>query len=328
MTLKSVFAPHLNRAVKFGRKRPSPHGLKLRFRDFLNPSNLPPAPVDCDYSPEGIASLRQIFLNDAEGDCVVAGGYHVVGVETGNAGSIFVPTSTQINEDYSAIGGFVPGDPSTDNGCDEQTAFGYWTKTGFKNGTKLAGYLAVDGANKAELMAACYVFENLFFGIELPDAWISPFPSKDGFVWDVGTPNPENGHCVVATGYSPAGPKIDSWALLGTLTWEAISKLCAPSAGGEVYVLLSPDQIIKAQQKAPNNIAWRDLIATFNALGGNVPMPPPDPTPVPVGPPNGVTLAQAQAWAAAGLSHSHPLITRATAQSLASEGLSKGWPQG
>ena len=80
------------------------------------------------------------------GDCVIAGGYHVEAVWTGNAGQLFTATDAQIVADYGAIGGYVPGDPSTDNGCDEQTAFNYWTKTGFANGTTLAGWLAVDAA--------------------------------------------------------------------------------------------------------------------------------------------------------------------------------------
>jgi hypothetical protein len=130
-------------------------------------------------------------------------------------------------------------------------------------------------------MAAMYLFENLYFGIELPDAWISPFPSASGFVWDVGTPDPENGHCIMGVGYGPQGVKVDSWGLFGTLTWKAIAALCTQNGGGELYVMITPDQLAKGQTKAPNGIDWASLCADFNAMGGNVPVPAPAPSPAP-----------------------------------------------
>lgn len=195
MTLKSVFVPHLNQNIVFGRKRPVPGGYCLKLRNYLRAS-LPTPPTSADYTGKAQSSLANIYGNDTLGDCVVAGGYHIVGVETGNAGNQFTATSAQIIKDYSAIGGYVPGNPNTDQGCDEKTALGYWTSHGFADGTKLLGWLAVDPTNKTEMMQALYLFENLYFGIELPDAWINPFPSANGFTWNVaGTADPQNGHC-------------------------------------------------------------------------------------------------------------------------------------
>jgi hypothetical protein len=58
-----------------------------------------------------------MYLNDALGDCVEAGQGHVVGVLTGNAaGTPFIFTDAQMQAIYSAEAGYVPGDPSTDNG--------------------------------------------------------------------------------------------------------------------------------------------------------------------------------------------------------------------
>ena len=318
--IKSIYAPHLGRHVKLGRRRPIARGPRLHLKNYLLP-HLPPPPASTDWTPGGIACLRNLFLNDTYGDCVVAGGYHIAGVETGNAtGTPFIATDAQIIKDYSAIGGYVPGDPSTDNGCDEQTAMNYWTQTGFANGTKLTGYMAIDATNPTEIQQALYLFENVLFGIELPDAWISPFPSTDGFVWTPGPANPQNGHCVIGAGYDSQGVKIATWGLLGSITWAAIAALCVPNAGGELYLLLSPDQIAKGTQKAPNGLLWADLAAAFQALAGNAPAPapspapppdPPAPTPVPPAPPtpapsNGVTLEQAIAWATSGLTQNWP----------------------
>lgn len=336
MTLKQITDPRTKKTIKFGRKR-SPRGaMKLHFRDFLLKS-VPTPPPSVDYSVQASAILSDVFLNDQLGDCVIAGGYHIEGQATANAGDPFHATSAQITADYSAIGGYVPGDPSTDNGCNLQDAMNYWMSKGFANGTKLLGWLAIDPTNKAELMLALYLFENLYFGIELPDTWITPFPSGDGFVWDVGTPDPQNGHCVEGDGYNAQGVQIDSWGLEGTLTWAAIAQLCTTNAGGEVYVMLTPDIMAKAQTKAPSGVAWTDIIAAFDQMGGTVPVPvappapvqppAPAPSPTPAPAPVGVTLAQAQTWAVAGLLKAPHLMNRAVATSAVSQSLAKNWPK-
>ena len=339
MPQKSVFAPHLNRDVKFGRVRPRVIHPHLRLKNYLRAS-LPTAPSSVDYGAFAMTALTNVYENDTLGDCVIAGGYHVEGVETGNAGNLFTATNTQIIADYSAIGGYVPGNPSTDNGCELQTALAYWASHGFANGTKLLGYLSVDPTNKAEVMAACYLFENLYMGLELPDAWISPFPSANGYVWGPGTADPNNGHCVMSYGYNSSGILIDSWGLLGTMTWPAVSSLLSSSGGGELYVMLSPDQLAKGQAKAPNGVDWTSLISDWDAMGGTVPVPNPAPTPPAPAPPSPTppsptppaptptkapTLAQAQAAVDKALNSMHSVILRSQAVSAVNAALKPLW---
>jgi hypothetical protein len=271
------------KTVVLGRKRPTPGAPKLCLSKYLKTVALPTPPASCNYTAKAANALSNMYLNDQLGDCVIAGGYHIVGTETGNAtGTPFVATSAQIIADYSAIGGYVLGNPATDQGCDEQTAMNYWKSHGFADGTKISGWLSVDATNQTEVMQAMYLFENLLFGLELPDAWINPTPSASGFVWGDGQPDPDNGHCIIGVGYNSTGVQIDTWGMIGTVTWAAVSHLCSAAGGGELYVLLTPDQIAKGQQVAPNGVAWSALIADFDALGGSVPVPaPPAPTPVP-----------------------------------------------
>lgn len=333
--MKTIHSSFHGRTIKMGRKRPVAVGPHFRLRNYLLAA-LPSAPANTDYSSPAKAVLADVMLNDQLGDCVIAGGYHVTAVETGNAsGTPFHATQAQIVKDYSAIGGYVPGDEGTDQGCDEPTALNYWTQHGFANGTKLLGWLALDATNKQELMQACYLFENLYFGIELPDAWVNPFPSGNGFVWDVGKPDPENGHCVIGYGYNSRGVLIDSWGLDGVLTWEAIAALCTQQAGGAVYVLLSPDQLMKGAAKAPNGVAWNDLISDFDSMGGHVPVPapptPPAPTPTPTPvptPTSGPTLSQAQTAVKHALDQQYSVLTRTRAESTALRALAglPGWP--
>ena len=270
------------REYKLGRKPPKA-GQKPALKYSRYATNLPAPPATLDLTAAAMTPLRNIYGNDNLGDCVIAGGYHEVGVATGNAGTAFVATSAQIIADYSAIGGYVPGNPATDQGCDLPTANAYWTTHGFANGTKLAGWLAIDPTNQTEVMQALWLFESLDFGVSLPDAWVNPMPQDDGFTWGVaGKPDPNNGHCFVGVAYNAQGVQIDTWAEFGTVTWAAVAKYAATANGGELYVLLTPDIIAKATAKAPNGFDWPTLIADFNALGGNVPVPTPTPTPTPV----------------------------------------------
>ena len=348
--VKTVFAPHLNANVKFGRKRPVALGPHLKADRYFKAS-LPAPPTSCDYTAKASVVLADIYGNDQLGDCVIAGGYHITGVETGNAGKLFHATNAQIIKDYGAIGGYVPGDPSTDNGCDEVTAMNYWQSHGLADGTKILGWLAVDPNNLTEVMQAMYLFENLMFGIELPDAWVSPFPRGSGFTWDVaGAADPNNGHCVVGVGYTTSGVSIDTWGMIGTMTWKAVQTYCNSQNGGQLFVMITPDQLTSGQTKAPNGVAWTDLISDFDALGGHVPVPaPPAPVPGPTGPtpptpvpptpvpptpgptgptpPTPVTLAQAEHWATLGLNAIPRIITRQQAINAVAAGLSKNWPK-
>jgi hypothetical protein len=311
--------------VKFGRKRPVGTAPRLRLSNYLR-QTLPAPPTSVDYRQKAETSLRDIYGNDQLGDCVIASRYHGVGVATGNAGGEFHATKAQIIADYSKIAGYVPGDPSTDNGTDENTAQNYWLQHGFANGTRPLGAIAIDASNKTEVMTAIWLFEGADICMELPDPWIDPFPSSDGFTWDGSTPDNNNGHCVQAVGYDSIGVIIDTWALFGTLTWTALASLAVPATYGSLYVTLTPDLLSKGQSKVPAGVDWSSLVSDFDAMGGNVPVPsPPSPVPPPA-PGKPVTLAQAQAWAKSALAAGHPLLTRAQAEGLVNTGLAKNWP--
>jgi hypothetical protein len=306
--LKEVFAPHLYGNVKFGRRMPKPRVPRMRLGTYFT-GVLPTPPPACNYVPKAHAALQQIYLNDQLGDCVIAGGYHVEGVATGNAtGTPFIATAAELIKDYGAIGGYDPKDPNTDQGCDEHLALQYWTSHGFANGTKLLGWLDLDATNQQQVQVAMWLFENLFFGVALPDGWVDPFPSADGFTWDVGVPDFNNGHCFVGVGYDTKGVIINTWGLEGILTWAAVKKQCLQQNGGELHVMLTPDMLAKGQSKCPNGVDWSAIVTDFDLLGGKIPIPTPAPSPTPVPPtpvPNpapakALTLAQAQTVLAAG----------------------------
>jgi len=253
----------------FGRRRPVARYPRLSLKNYLAKA-LPNPPPQWNWRRLAVPSLEEMYLNDTEGDCVIAELGHSAGVLTANAtGTPALFTGTQINALYSAIGGYVPGDPSTDNGCDIQTALNYWGLNGLlpDGSHKIQGYLAVNPADITELQLAVFLFENLCFGLDLPDAWVSPPPATDGFVWDVaGPPDQANGHCVLGFGYNRIGVAISTWALEGVMTYAAIAQYCAAANQGELYTVISQDGLIKASQRAPNGFSWNQLQADFAAI--------------------------------------------------------------
>jgi hypothetical protein len=274
MTVKTIQHANSKRTFRLGRTRPVARCPRFSLQNYLM-RGLPAPPATCDYTKGATAALSNVYGNDTLGDCVIAGIAHVVGVLTAGAGAPFVYTNQQIIALYSAIGGYVPGDPSTDRGCDEQTALNYWENKGAPAGeNRIAGWLAVNAADPNEYRTALWLFENLYFGLELPDAWINPMPAEPGFTWNVaGLSDPNNGHCVAGVGYTAQGVTIDTWGMTGLLTDKAIDKYGTPDSHGEVYTVVSQDAISKATQKAPNGFDWSQLIADFDSMGGNVSPP-------------------------------------------------------
>ena len=215
------------------------------------------------------AFLSQILGNDLLGDCTSAGAFHVAGTLLANADQAINYTRADAIAFYSATTGYVPGDESTDQGGDEQTVLNWWqTKGLLADGShKIDGWVAVDGTNAEEAKAALWLFENLYFGVELPDGWISPMPSASGFTWDVAGPaNPDNGHCFSGEAYNANGVLVDTWGMLGTVTWAAVAEYAATAGSGELYAVLGPDAINKATAKAPNGLDASQLLADMESL--------------------------------------------------------------
>jgi hypothetical protein len=229
-----------------------------------------------------------MYLNDQLGDCVPAGLAHVKGVLVANQpASPPILTDAQIDTIYESCG-YVPGNPSTDNGCEVLQTIDWWMANGIPSGTtpKPVGVLAVDPTNQNEVMLAIWLFGNLVIGIDLPDAWITPFPSASGFTWDVaGAPDPDNGHCPPGIDYTAQGMVISTWGMTGTMTWAAVSYYLAAAQGGEAYVVITQDSLNTATGLAPDGYDWAQMVAYFNSLGGNVTPPTPAPPPTPPTPP-------------------------------------------
>lgn len=272
MSLK-VVSNYLGHSFKMGRNRAIARGPRLLLKNYIAPK-IEGRPQAADYTIAAKDVLSQVLGNSSLGDCTAAAAFHIAGTMMANAGlQTTWDLQSQVVPFYSATGGYVPGKPATDNGANEVDVLNFWQNCGLlRDGShKILAWVAVDPKDRDEIETAIWLFENVLFGIEMPEAWITPCPSHSGFVWDVyGGPNPDNGHAFSGHGYHQNGVKIATWGMLGTLTWAAIEKYAAHADGGELYTVMSADSIMKATEKAPNGLAIAELTNDIRMLNGEM----------------------------------------------------------
>jgi hypothetical protein len=345
--MREIWADHLGRYVKLGGcKVPDKHAPMLKLGDYLDKAKIAPQPASCDWSGPAMSVISDIEGNAAVGDCVLAEEAHFIGVVTGNANSLYAYTTAQTLAAYSAITGYDPNNPASDQGTDPVMCLNYFTRNAYADGSILAGYALVDNTNVEEVKFAINGLGNLKMWVGLPNAWVNPMPSRNGFVWDVNPANPSQGHCFGSPGYrevqvtrkgvrvvgaNDAGIQVMTWGLIGTVTWAALtSGLFSPNGGGGLAVRVTTDWIDKKSGLAPSGFAYGDIITDFNTMFGQaIPIPgpprPPLPSPAPVG--TTVTVDMAKAWSEAGLRQGDPLMATVDAIAAANAGLQAGWPR-
>lgn len=292
--MKEVFAPSLGRKVKLGACRVrDPHHPRLRLSNYLDKARLPPSPATADFDQKALAVLTDIEGNDNYGDCVEAEEAHYLAGITAYAGAMVSYTPAQVLAMYTALTNFNPSDPSTDQGTDPIACLNYFVQNSYLDGSKNIGWASVDMTKPEEVKFAISQCGNLKIWLSLPDAWTQSMPSSNGFVWDVGAPDPNNGHCIGSGAYNSSaivGPNCDgiqirTWGLIGTLTWAAAAALCVPGAGGGAAVRLTEDWVIDKQTGLTvPGLALGDLVADCNAAFGSA-IPQVAPTPTPPQPP-------------------------------------------
>jgi hypothetical protein len=268
MSLKTFVNPGTGKVIHLGCRLPVATPPAMHFGNYRMKS-LPNPPGACNYGTMASKSLASTFLNLVQGCCVIAWGAHVLGVVSSLIGQEIIVSNAQVDVQYGAIGGYVPGDPSTDNGCDPYTAMAYWMRVGWPQGVKVSGMALLDATDPYSCQDGVLLMENAGCWCALPDAWVNPFPEKSGFWWDVaGPPNPKNGHAFGVYGYTAKGMLIGEWGITGGITWAAAAKYCVPAVGGGMATLLLSDTIARGQQKAPNGFAWDSLTSDITLMGG------------------------------------------------------------
>jgi hypothetical protein len=255
---------------RLGRNVSAADNRNLKMAKYI--TNLAPPPNEVDYASKINPNGWNMFLNDQLGICVPAAMAHMVMQWTTYAGAPFIPTDNQVLTAYEAIGGYVPGDPSTDSGCDMLTALKFWRKTGIA-GHQIYAFVQVNATVEEEIKQAIAIFGNCFIGVNLPISAQWPSTGKNGqpFWFTPGSetgddaPNSWGGHCVMLPSYGSVsrfhkGPTCVTWGQQYDISWGWMYDYCT-----EAFAVLSLDWV-EQNAKSPSGFDIAQLQADLALL--------------------------------------------------------------
>ena len=191
--------------------------------------------------------------NDQYGDCVFAGAGHETMFWNDEAKSSLDFTDGSILSDYSAVTGFSPTNPDSDQGTDMQVAASYRRKTGIvdAHGKRhmITAYLALHPGDVTQLKQAIYLFGAVGIGIEFPSTAMAQFNA--GKPWTIQPKAQiEGGHYVSAVGYSKTHVYIVTWGKVQRMSWAFFKKYC-----DEAVAYLSEERLLNGKTVSGLNVA-------------------------------------------------------------------------
>lgn len=205
--------------MKLGKLPARPGAVKLKFSDY---KTLPTYPV----SEKPVNLVWQMLGNDNYGDCVWAGAGHETMSWNHEANKTIVFSDKSVLSDYSAVTGFNPNDPNSDQGTDMQVAASYRLKTGVLDSTgtrhKVGAYVAVALSNIPQIKEAIYLLGAVGVGIQFPSYAMDQF--NQGKPWSVKSGPIDGGHYVPAIGYDSHYLYVVTWGKIQKMSWGFYKK--------------------------------------------------------------------------------------------------------
>lgn len=253
---------------RLGKLAPRHDAKTLQFADYVIPALLPPSPPRVDWTRA--VPAWGMLANDRVGCCTVAAAAHMEMCWADNAG---VPNGTpsvvsdaDVLAAYSAITGYKPDDPSTDNGAVELDVLNHWRTVGIA-GRKLGAFVALELRNHEHVKLAVDVLGGCYIGLAMPEAfqrqvtWSVPaYGPRPGPRGD-GTRGSWGGHAVNVVAYDAHGLTVITWGATQAMTWNAWDTYC-----DEAWGLLSPEWIGLGGH-SPTGLDLVALRADLAALG-------------------------------------------------------------
>ena len=185
-------------AGKYGRLPMDRGRRRLTLERYLDPRSqlcrhgLPPVPLTRDVDRASKVASWPMYRNDQLGDCTIAGIGHMYGAWTTYAsgtGALF--TDDVIRSVYSRVGGYVPGDESTDNGCNMQDVLDDQKSNGITDSAgklhKVAGYAAFGNPCDEHLIGQVLdVFGSVYVGCNVQQHMEDEFAAGTPWTWTPG----------------------------------------------------------------------------------------------------------------------------------------------
>lgn len=254
---------------KYGRVKPDPARRKLVLERYLDPrrplsqAGLPPVPLTADVDWASTVPSWPMYLNDTLGDCTIAAIGHMYGAWTWYARSaegLFA--DSQVQAVYSRVGGYVPGDPSTDQGCvmqdvlADQVAHGMTDAAGAVH--KAAAYAALGNPADEDLLGQVLdVFGTVYVGINVQQQMETEFADGKPWTWKKGGQE-IGGHAICLQRRTGSGD-----APLEYVTWGALQSATTGFQAGaaeEAWAVVTDDWL-KANGTTIEGMDLQQLLA-------------------------------------------------------------------
>jgi hypothetical protein len=240
-------------ALKLGRN-PSPQDSRdLKLAKYL--LQIPDPPDKQDYS--AAQPKWAVFLNNEIGDCAIASTGHLVqswSLQT--KGRRARLTNAAILKRYEEVSGYVPGDQSTDTGCNMRDVLKRWLSEPL-GGHSLTAFARISvppayTGSKA-FKQALWALGGVYLGLNLPRS--AEDQINRGQPWsDVGDePGSWGGHAVACLGYSVQGIELITWGRRQLMTWSFLARY-----GDEAYGLIDAGDWLAAG-KSPGGFDLQTL---------------------------------------------------------------------
>ena len=212
--------------MKYG-KTPARNAIEMKFSDHAQPNLIRPS----SFGHDGLIKAGDWNMggNDKYGSCVPTGGGNETRMWNYEAGvQTYIPTSATLS-DYSAISGFDPSKPDTDNGCDMEAAAKYRRNVGLIDGHgkrhKIGAYLALDPGNLEQHLQAGWLFGAVGIGLEVPAYMERQFDAGKPLDVDPNEdPTSIGGHYAPMVGYRDGMIWVVTWAKVVPMTVAFLTK--------------------------------------------------------------------------------------------------------
>lgn len=249
---------------KGGKLPPKRHDKLIALSDFMTAAETWPAVPAMGWEATVDPSSWGMLGNDQYGDCAEAGILHLVQAQSANAGNLLSATTDQALALYSAVTGFNPNDPNSDQGTVLTDLLAWIQKNGLEMTdmtgktvtVEVVGSAAFDITSIAQMRYATYLFGGSYLGINCPEQC-----EEDLSNWNFAAGLPiAGGHCIPRVGEGAAGGQIVSWADVIPFSngfWTAY--------GDEGYVVVTKAWL-NAQALAPSGLDLNGLVSAMKNL--------------------------------------------------------------
>ena len=257
-----------------------PNRPRIYFEKFWNKDSTPPASVNY-YGMPYIGMMD----NDTLGDCVYACTGHLTEQQTYNGqGAEYEVADAAVLNAYEAWAGYVPGNPSTDQGDTIQHGLEWLLapQPGY-GGHLIAVDAQVNASNHAQVQTAISEFGAVVIGIEVYQSMMNEFNAGQPWTPPAGG-QALGGHCVLVAGYDATYVYLYTWGAVQKATWTWWDSAGGPNTrGGECWVTIGTDWVSAATGLDPEGVnlyAYGQQYAAYTGQPNPFPATPPPPPPL------------------------------------------------